>query len=486
MSFQVYLAECKDKDDQVIVNTQWFTTEVIGKAFAGEEFQAQFTTLPDQPHYTLEELRDFFPQKIDTPRLLSLLDHMDLVHVMPDQRYLLPGKLPVSDEHIEWEVDEAHDVKGISIDCVSDIDIFNPNCFPSVQKKILDAYGDTSTTSRSAIKFAARSISVLVQLTKHKRAINIAVMCPDKKSTEACYNTLQQVVGVIQQELFERSQGTNVRINYISHYSMKKTKNLEDVATYTKEELLKAETEDGLIFQRDKPEKVTDVLFEGYDKMLLQEFGPSCRYEWLPIDTIRRCFGRLDRTNNWREDFRAVGKALGMPEHDIDQIAEDSKRQKESPTDNIIKTWCQRQKRKMTVGMLQKLLSRLSLVANEDAVEAVDEIIKRYAKKVNSFNLYIKQTNKKSKQNQNFSVIVLLNKKENKTTHRFFFIWYRNYCQFISSNTERMLCFLLYLLQENRNSDWPEFVISKFYSNETLCTVWKPRITYDILHSVVP
>ena len=370
----------------MIVNTQWFTTEVIGRAFAGEEFQAQFTTLPDQPHYTLEELRDFFPQKIDTSRLLSLLDHMDLVHVMADQRYLLPGKLPVSDEHIEWEVDEAHDVKGISIECVSDIDIFNPNGFPSVQKKILDAHGNTSTISRSAIKFTVKSIPVLVQLSKHKRAINIAAMCPDRNSTEVCYNILEQVVGVVQQELFERSQGTDVRVNYISHYSMKKSKNLENVATYTKEDLLLAEKEEGLVVRRDKSEKVTDVLFKGYDKMLLQEFGPSCRYEWLPIDTIRRCFGRLDRTNNWGEDFRAVGKALGMPKHDVDQIAEDSRRQKESPTDNIIKTWCQRQKRKMTVGMLQKLLSRLSLVANEDAVKAVDEIIQRLATKVNLFN----------------------------------------------------------------------------------------------------
>ena len=364
------------------MNTQWFTSEVIGRAFAGKEFQGQFTTLPNQAYYTLEQLRDFFTKKMDTTQLLALLDHMDLVHVTPDQRYLLPGKLPESDVHIEWEADEAHDVKGISIECVSETDIFNPNVYPSVQKKILDAHGDTSTISLSAIKFMVKSTPVLVQLTHHKRAINIAAMCSNRNSTEACYNSLQQVFGVTQQELFERSQGTNVRVNYISQYSMKKSKNLENVATYTKEDLLQAEKEEGLIVRRDKQEQVCDVLFQGYDKMFLQEFGSNCQYEWLPVETIRRCFGRLDSANNWGEDFTAVGKALGIPKHDVDKIAEYSKRREESPTNNIIKTWCQNQKKKMTIGMLQKLLSRLSLVDNNDSLEAVEEEMRRLTNKV--------------------------------------------------------------------------------------------------------
>ena len=167
---------------------------------------------------------------------------------------------------------------------------------------------------------------------------------------------------------------------------MKKSKNLEDVATYTKGDLMKAEKGNGLVVRKDQSEKVTDILFQGYDKMLLQEFGPSCRYEWLPVETINRCFGRLDRTNNWGEDFRAVGKALGLPKHDVEKIADESKGQKESPTDNIMKTWCQRQKKKMTIGMLQKLLSRLSLVANKEALEAVEKVMQGMTKMVSSFS----------------------------------------------------------------------------------------------------
>ncbi|XP_072021480.1 death-associated protein kinase 1-like [Amphiura filiformis] len=365
---EVYWAEFETKDDQIILNTQWFTTNVIGAAFAGEEFAAQFPILPNKPYYSKEDLCSFFTDEMDPSQLITLLGHMDLVHETKDKKYLLPGKLPADLPEVVWD-DAAYDIKGISIACVDEIDIFNPNVWPSVQKKLLDE-NECLGLSRSAVMYARDSVKVLVQMPKTKRAINIAAMCPNKDGIEACNTSLQEVVERIQLEISEKSSGTTLRKNFMSQKSLQTSKNLEDVVTYTRDELIQAETGNGFV---GKNEDVTNVLFQGYDKMFLQEFGADCRYEWLPVDVVTRCFRRLDRINEWEEDYRAVGKALKIEPHEVDL--------KEQPTNNIIKSWCKKNKRKMTIGMLHKLLSRLSLVTNEDALIAVEELIHTFEAK---------------------------------------------------------------------------------------------------------
>ena len=369
----------------MIVNTQWFTTNIIGAAFAGPDFAVQFQPLPNKPYYTLQELQDFFPKQMDTVQLLGLLDHMDLVHTTADGRYLMPGKLPTDGPEIDWDTQQAFDVKGKSIECVEDIDIFNPNVFPSVSKKILDNHKGSAKVSSSAVQYTIGSIKVFVKLAKHKRSINIAALSPDRDSIKKCCDMLQDVVELIQLEILERSQGTNIRENYISHHSIKNSKDLEDLTTFTKVDIIRAEEDgSGFVEFQGKPEKVTDILFQGHDTMLLQEFGSECRYEWLPATTVTRCIQRLDQLNDWEEDYRALGRILGLEEHVIQQIAEQSKSGKESTTDNILKKWCKLHNRKMTIAMLQTLLRRLSLVTNADALEAVEEVLKMYSSEVST------------------------------------------------------------------------------------------------------
>ncbi|XP_072022993.1 uncharacterized protein [Amphiura filiformis] len=317
---------------------------------------------------------------MDTSQLLQLLNHMDLVHETKDNMYLWPGKLPNDAPEIVWEAQNTH-VRGQSIECVADIDIFNPNVFPSVQKKILDE-NKYPRVSRSAVIFKSGFVEVLVQMTKTRRAINIAAMCPNKDNIEACNTNLEKAVDLIQSEITEKSPGTSFSVNFISQDSLKTSKNLDDVLTYTRNDLIQAERNNGLLDRYAKQEDVTNILFPGYDKMFLQELGSECRYEWLPIGIVRRCFERLDVINEeWKEDYRSVGKALGIAAHVVDRIADESITNKESPTNNIIKTWCTKNNRKMTIGMLQTLLSQLSLVANEDALIAVKEVIQTFEAK---------------------------------------------------------------------------------------------------------
>ena len=364
-----------EQKSQLIVNTQWFTRP----AFAGPDFAAQFHPLPNKPCCTLLKLPDFIPKEMDIVQLQTLLYHLDLVHGTAESRFLMPEKLPTDDPEIDWDTQEAFDVKGKSIEGVKDIDIINPIPFLSVLK-ILDSHRGSANVSRFAVKYTIGSPQVFVKLTKHERPINIAVMCPDKDSRSKCLTKLtsvQLIQLICQLKILERSQGTNVRENYISHRSIKVSKNLEDLITFSRDDLTMAEGDSGVIESRGKPEEITNILFQGCDDMFLQELGAECRYEWLPTERAKMYLKRLDKTNEWGEDYRAVGKALGIQECDVDNIVEENKSRQESTTANIIRKWCKKQSRKMTIAMLQTLFQRLSLVPNEDALKAVDEILQK-------------------------------------------------------------------------------------------------------------
>ena len=389
MSFhvQVYLAEFADKEDQVILNTQWFTTEIIGAAFAGDEFDSQLKTLPKQHLYSQKELSEFFTEKMDVDQLLALLNHMDLVHVTEEKKFLLPGKLPDHGPKIVVKPAEGYEVKGISIECAEKIDMFNPRVFPHLEKKILDERKGFAIATRLTVKYAAGSSDIFIHHPKHKRAINIAVIYHGTKFMKGAHSDLEYAVEYIESELREKSPGTNLRRNYISQTAICQNENLEDVQSFTEENIVEAEQKDGLV-RRDaasRPEEVTDLLFKGYDTLVLRRLGTGCRCEWLPAEAVRKIFGPLDVENRWREDYRSVAKVLKIPDHEVKKLVKESESRHESVTSNLIKEWCVTNGRKMTIRMLRSLLSDLSLEDNIDAMKALDAIIDRFPAKVRQF-----------------------------------------------------------------------------------------------------
>ncbi|XP_072044371.1 death-associated protein kinase dapk-1-like [Amphiura filiformis] len=374
----VYWAKCEGKPDQLILNTQWFMSEIIGMAFAGDEFAGQLKTLlPNQSFYSLPELREFFTEKMDTTQLLALLNHMDLVHETEDGRFLLPGKLPLHGKEVTWNAREAYAVKGVRMECAEEIDIFNPSVFPCVQKKMLDERKGSTIVSRTAVKCTLDLVDIFVQLGKHKEAISVAVMCQDENSMNAAHASLEQTIELIEDELQEKSAGTSLQKCYISHAALRKSENLETVWGFTAQSLVAAEEGDGLV-RKDastRPEDIAEILFQGYDVSILIKLGPKCRYEWLPVDAAKRCFSRLDAIHKWREDYRSVARLLGIPDFQMSQILDQSKSDRQSVTCGLIKEWCKKKEKKMTIGMLRTMVSRLSLEDNVDALQAIDDVI---------------------------------------------------------------------------------------------------------------
>ena len=370
----------------MILNTQWFTTEIIGPAFAGEEFGRQFKTLPNQNLYSQQELREFFTEKIDVDQLLALLIHMDLVHETKEKKYLIPGKLPIHAQEIPLNPKEGYEVKGISIECAQEIDMFNPSLFPSLQKKILDEHVESAEATRLTVKYDVGSSEIFIHHPQHKQAINVAVVYQCTRFMKDAHSDLQYAVEYIESELREKSPGTNLRRTYISQTAIYQNKNLEDVWSFTEDSIVKAEQENGMVRKdaASRPEEVTNLLFKGYDKLVLRQFGSQCRYEWLPAEAVEKIFGPLDLATKWREDYRSVAKVLKIPDYKVERLVEESKSQHEWVTSNLIKEWCVTNG-KMTIGMLRRLLRDLSLEDNTDALKAIDEVIDSFPARVRNF-----------------------------------------------------------------------------------------------------
>ena len=110
-------------------------------AFASPEFEPLLKKiLKDQSSYSEDELREFFPDNMEISQLFDILDDMDLVHRTENDRYLLPGKLPETSPEVDWSPRDGFEMRGRTIACMDEIDIYNPNAFPSIQKQILDLH----------------------------------------------------------------------------------------------------------------------------------------------------------------------------------------------------------------------------------------------------------------------------------------------------------------------------------------------------------
>ena len=325
-------------------------------------------------------MREFFPDNMEISQLFAILDDMDLVHRTEDNRYLLPGKLPETSPEVDWSPRDGFEMRGRTIACMDEIDIYNPNTFPSIQKQILDSHPSSSRVWRSGFSIVFDKVRIIGKLTKHKREIHIVAIYSCKSAQEA-HNHLRKVVDLVEAELYLKSKGTSLVHRFASRAALRKDNgDLENVWGFTKDEILASERESliGLIKSQHSLDEgyTTEVLFKGYDMMPLRELGCSCRYEWLPVEAVTNCFDRLDVIDDkWGEDYRGLGGALGLQPREIEKL----RRQDGSPTNNVVQEWCRKNKEKMTIGMLQQVLSRLGLVENEDALRAIDDVVEKHA-----------------------------------------------------------------------------------------------------------
>ena len=104
---------------------------------------------------------------------------------------------------------------------------------------------------------------MLVHLTKRKKEIHIAAKS-NMINRYKCYKLVDEIAERVMFEVLNRSQGTDISETYISQRALKENQTLEDVWTFTKEELERAKRNtSGAITRKGKMESVFDILCQG-------------------------------------------------------------------------------------------------------------------------------------------------------------------------------------------------------------------------------
>ena len=188
------------------MDIQWLCFNVIGKVLAGEEFPSHFQKLPNKPVYSKEELKKFLATRkgLDFDLTVLLLEHLKILFITDDGKYLIPSKLPPSLPSLQLEKNENSKLYGIRVECVDESDMFSPDLFPNIHLDMLECNPESqgqANYSNSAIRFVS-PVEGMIQETDMRKGINVAVVCKEEKDMPKIHAQLQSYVILIIEAIF--------------------------------------------------------------------------------------------------------------------------------------------------------------------------------------------------------------------------------------------------------------------------------------------
>ena len=112
-------------------------------------------------------------------------------------------------------------------------------------------------------------------------------------------------------------------------------------------------------------EKTTDVLVAGAESHFIKKQGMDSDYKWI----LREAKANLESMMN-PSDYHSLASLLKVPEKEYSN--------EESPTDYIIRHWCNKKKKRMTFGMLHTLLKHPGIIGNHEAARVLEDMLEEY------------------------------------------------------------------------------------------------------------
>ena len=147
-------------------------------------------------------------------------------------------KLPPAVTEIDWKDHEKYtNHYGYRIECNDESDMFTSDTFPCLQVRAMNEYKSSNIDpklSHRGLK-VCNHVEGMIQLTKHKRAIHIAVRMKEGE-THLGREQLDEMKAMVEFELNERSIGTQTTLRYLSSADMRDSKDLEENVRYYSEE----------------------------------------------------------------------------------------------------------------------------------------------------------------------------------------------------------------------------------------------------------
>ena len=170
-----------------------------------------------------------------------------LIYRNDDDTFIIPAKLPEGTEEITWTEDPAFTKYiGRRVECRDASDMFSIDTFPCLQVSAMNRYREKHVKpklSHSAVKVCGK-VEGMIQLTKNKRAIHIAVRLTEGQE-HLGIEQINQMEEMVFEQILERSRGIKVTVSYLSPRDLQKSNNLEDNVSFYADEAVKQACEHG-------------------------------------------------------------------------------------------------------------------------------------------------------------------------------------------------------------------------------------------------
>ena len=120
-------------------NIKWFLTPTGSATTSLEQhspmrISGRLWEAPSTLLYDWNQFKKFFKTSDDIDLLISLLQHVGLLHKCGDNKYIIPGKFPEIHDKVSWRKEEEFkEYYGRRLECEQDVDMFAPDVFPCIQ-----------------------------------------------------------------------------------------------------------------------------------------------------------------------------------------------------------------------------------------------------------------------------------------------------------------------------------------------------------------
>ena len=204
MILQLYLVTRESKTSHVVLDTKWLSYHIIGPTFAGIEFKDRYKLLPENPCYAEEELAAYYGGVADFQTLKALLQSLELMIPLGDNKFTIPAKLAPLEEKPACQLKY-----GRCVIC-EEKNMFAPIVFPAIQARIfhkLKLEGNPTLFRSDTVEFDVDGVKGFVWKSEKSDAICVGVENADNPTS--CQNILNRIQQLIILALNELSQGTN-------------------------------------------------------------------------------------------------------------------------------------------------------------------------------------------------------------------------------------------------------------------------------------
>ena len=320
---------------------------------------------------------------MDAISIAHLMEHFQLCTPLDKSRvsFLFPCLVKMQPLFGLWEKDLSFVVyAGVHLNCVSEMDIFSPGCFPQValsaRRTFFDDIDDQELTLWSnGFKCCRGEVEVQVQQRTPHKTIEILVRSSEEARLE-CYTLLQQFYHLTVDTIRTANPGTQFTTNVLSPRLLHKHK---DPVSYSAVQIFDAERSECVLHHPELSgvERVLDVVCCGcQDQLIVAKSAPYTSVSNLPLQTRIDLSRLLDPPHPFGRDWCLLALQLEITE-EVPTINEAKDRA--SPTDRLLTVW-----EKSVNSTVVTVIDALRSIGREDAARVLIEGISLFSNMSNS------------------------------------------------------------------------------------------------------